>query len=74
MSQYTGKNFHSQNLQKLVIEVRKVLNYQNPSFLWELFTGREFNDNLRIEDILILSKASTAYFGTNSTLLRGTIL
>ena len=68
------KSVHVQNLQKLMIEVYKSLNDENPSFLWDLFTKKEINYNLRIKDILTLPKASTASFGTNSIAFRGSIL
>ena len=53
-----------------MIEVYKSLNHENPSFLWDLFTRKEINYNLRIKDILTLPKASTASFGTNSIAFR----
>ena len=56
-----------------MIEVYKSLNHENPSFLWDLFTRKEINYNLRIKDILTFPKASTASFGTNS-IARGSIL
>ena len=65
------KTVHVQNLQKLMIEVYKSLNHENPSFLWDLFTRKEI---MRIKDILTLPKASTASFGTNSIAFRGSIL
>ena len=68
------KTVHVQNLQKLMIEVHKSLNHENPSFLWDLFTRKEINYNLRIKDILTLPKASIASFGTNSISFRGSIL
>ena len=57
-----------------MIEVYKSLNHGNPSFLWDLFSRKEINYNLRIKDILTLPKASTASFGTNSIAFRGSIL
>ena len=51
------KTIHVQNLQQLMIE--ESLNHENPSFLWDLFTRKEVNYDLRIKDILTLSKAST---------------
>ena len=48
------KTIHVQNLQMLMIEVYKSLNHQHPSFLWELFTRKEINYNLRIRDILTI--------------------
>ena len=40
------KTVHIQNSQKLIIEVYKSLNHENPSFLRNLFTKKEINDNL----------------------------
>ena len=57
-----------------MIEVYKSLDNGNPSFLWDLFTRKEVNYNLRIKDILTLPGASTASFGTNSIAFRGSIL
>ena len=64
------KTVYVQNLQKLVIEVYKSLNHENPSSLWDLFTRKKINYNLRMKDILTLPKASTASFGTNSIAFR----
>ena len=68
------KTVHVQNLQKLMIEVNKPLNHENPSFLWDLFTRKGINYNLRVKDILILPKASTASVGANSIVFKGNIL
>ena len=63
-----------QNLQQLMIGVYKSHNDENPSFLWDLFRRKEINYNLGIKDILTLTKASTASFGTNSIAFRGSLL
>ena len=55
-------------------EVYKSLNHKNTSFLWQLFTRKETNYNLRIKDILALPKALTKSFGINSISFRGSIL
>ena len=68
------KTIHVLNLQQLMIEVNKSFNYQNYSFLWDVFTGKEISYNLRIKDIQILPKTSTASLGTNSITLKGSIL
>ena len=68
------KTIDIQNLQKLMIEVYKPLNDENLSFLWDLFTRKEINYNLRIKDILTLTKACTASFDTNSIACRGSII
>ena len=68
------KTVHVQNLQKLMIEVYKSLNHENPSFLWDLFSRKEVYYNLRIKDILTLPRALTTSFGTNSITFRGSIL
>ena len=68
------KTVHVQNLQKLLIEVYKSLNHENPSFLWDLFSRKEVYYNLRIKDILTLPRALTTSFGTNSITFRGSIL
>ena len=67
------KTVHVQNLQKLMIEVYKSLNHENPYFLWDLFTRKVINYDLRIKDILTFPKASTASFGTNSIAFRSSI-
>ena len=54
------KTIHVQNPQKLMTEVYKSFNHQNPSFLWELFKRKEISHILRIKDILTLPKTSTA--------------
>ena len=58
----------------LMVEVYKSLNHHNPSFLWGLFARKEINYNLRIKDILLLPKALTTSFGTNSISFRGSLL
>ena len=68
------KSIHVRNLQMLMIEVYKSLNHQNPSFLWELFARKEINYNMRIKNILALSKTLTRSFGINSISFRGSIL
>ena len=65
------KTIHVQNLQKLMIEVYKSIKHENPSFLWDLFTRKEIDYDLRIKDILTLPEASTASFGTTSIAFRG---
>ncbi len=67
------KTVHVQNLQKLLIEVLKSFNHENPS-LWDLFSRKEVYYNLRIKDILTFPRALITSFGTNSITFRGSIL
>ena len=68
------KIVHVQNLQRLMVEIYKTLNHENPLFLSELFKRREIRYNLRIKDIVLLPTTSTVAFGMKSICFRGSIL
>ena len=36
-----GITIHIKNLQKLILEVFKTLNYLNPSYIWDLFNVKQ---------------------------------
>ena len=65
---------HIKNLHKLIAEVCKSLNCQNPAFTWDLFIRKEVTYDLRAKDLLHLPKARTVLKGLNSIVFRGSIL
>ena len=62
------------NLQKLMTEVYKLLNRQNPAFMLNLFIRKEVTYELRVKDLLQLPIARTVLNGFNSIVFRGSIL
>ena len=65
---------HTKNLHKLMTEVYKSLNLQNPAFMLDLFIRKEVTYNLRVKDLLQLPTARTVLNGLNSIFFRGSIL
>eukprot|EP00112_Aurelia_sp_Birch-Aquarium-sp1_P009288 Seg205.19 transcript_id=Seg205.19/GoldUCD/mRNA.D3Y31 product="hypothetical protein" protein_id=Seg205.19/GoldUCD/D3Y31 len=65
---------HVKNLHKLMTEVYKSLNCQNPTFMWDLFIRKEVTYDLRAKDLLQLPKARTVLNGLNSIAFRDSIL
>ena len=53
------------NLHKLLTEVYKFLNCQNPAFMWDLFIRKKMIYDLRAKDLLQLLKAKTFVNGFN---------
>ena len=62
---------HEENKRRLLIEVFKCIKGENPPLLNGLFTRKENQNNLRINDILVLPKASTKTWGLHSFAYRG---
>ena len=54
---------HTKNLHKLMTEVYKSLNRQNPAFMLDLFIRKEVTYNLRVKDLLQLPTARTVLNG-----------
>ena len=65
---------HTKNLRKLMTEVYKSLNRQNPAFMLDLFIRKEVTYDLRVKDLLRLPTARTVLNGLNSIVFRGSIL
>ena len=65
---------HTKNLHKLMTEVYKSLNRQNPAFMLDLFIRKEVTYDLRVKDLLELPTARTVLNGLNSIVFRGSIL
>lgn len=70
---YKEKSVHQYHLKILVIEIFKSIMNLNPEFMWSFF---QFNSNQLIYDLrrgpaLILPKARTVTYGTNSVLYQG---
>ena len=45
---------HIKNLHKLMTEIYTSLNCLNPSFMWDLFTRKDWTHDLRAKDLLKL--------------------
>ena len=65
---------HVKNLQKLMLEIFKTLNLLNPSYLWDYFSTKEVEYNLRIKYLVKLPQIKTHTFGTHSLTFRGSLL
>ena len=65
---------HTKNLHKLMTEVFKSLNCQNPVLILDLFIRKEVTYGLRVKDLLQLPTARTVLNGLNSIVFRGSIL
>ena len=68
------KTTHTKNLQKLMIEVYKSLNYLNPEYMWELFVKKDVQYNLRTKELCKLPSVSSQCYGLNSLSFRGSLL
>ena len=68
------KTVHVQNLERLMVEIYKTLNHENPLFLSELFQRGEIRYNLRIKDTILLPNISTVAFGRKAICFRVSIL
>ena len=69
-----GITINVKNLQKLMLEVFKTLNYLNPSYLWDLFSVKQVGYNLRTKNLMMLPQIKTQTYGVNSITFRGSIL
>ena len=49
-----GITIHLKNLQKLMLEIVKTLNYLNPSYLWDLFNIKQVEYNLRTKNLVMI--------------------
>ena len=72
---------HIRNLQKLMLEIYKCLNSENPSFMWNIFQTKDnlriyiyINYNLRTQKLLQLPSTNTLSYGNDSLSFRGAIL
>ena len=65
---------HTKNLQRLMLEIYKFTNKQNPSFMWDMFHGKRNQYDLRSKNLLILPKTNTIRYGNDSIVFRGSTL
>ena len=65
---------HIRNLQKLMLEIYKCLNSENPSFMWNIFQTKDVAYNLRTQKLLQLPSTNTLSYGNDSLSFRGAIL
>ena len=73
----TGGNVctvHTQNLQKLMLEIHKCLNTENSSFMWRIFQTKDVVFDLRTKNLLHLPSTNTLTDGNDSLSFRGAIL
>ena len=70
-SDYT---IHVKNLKKLVLEVYKCFENENPSFVWNMFHEKSIQYNLRSKNLLTLPQTNTIKYGSDSIVFRGSIL
>ena len=68
-----SSSIHIKNIQALMTEVYKTTKKLNPSFMWDLFSVKASNHNLRSNNLLNLGKISNNK-GSNSFTHRGAIL
>ena len=68
------KTAHNKNLQKLIIEVYKLFNHLNPEYMWEFFTKRVVQYNLRTKELYKLPSVNSESYGLNSLSFRGSLL
>ena len=69
-----GITIHVKNLQKIMLEVFKTLNYLNSSYLWDLFNVKQVEYNLRTKNLVMLPQIKTQTYGVNSITFRSSIL
>ena len=70
----TDTTIHVKNLQKLMIEILKTLNLLNPSNLWDFFSTKEVEYNLRIKNLVEMPQIEARTFGTHSLTFSGSLL
>ena len=67
-------SIHQKHLKFLLIEIYKSIINANPAFMWPYFEFKDSHYNLRKGPSLVLPKAQTTYFGTNTSHFRGSLL
>ena len=65
---------HIKNLQKLMLEVYKCVNKENPSFMCNMFLEKSSRYDLRSNNLLMLPQTNTIRYGNDSLTFRGSIL
>ena len=50
LQRWADTTIHVKNLQKLMIEIYKTLNLLNSSYLWDFFSTKEVEYNLKIKN------------------------
>ena len=68
------KTTHTKNLQKLMIEVYKSFNHLNPEYMWEFFSKKDVQYNLRTKELCTLPSVCSQRYGLNSLSFRGSLL
>ena len=67
-------SIHQKHLKFLLIEIYKSIINANPAFMWPYFEFKDSHYNLRKGPSLVLPKAQTTYFGTNTSHFRGSLI
>ena len=65
---------HQKHLQRLMIEIYKIVNQDSPELLWNTFTRKTQPYNLRNKNLLKLPPTKSVKYGTNSIVFKGSIL
>ena len=67
-------NIHTKNLRMLMIEIYKMLNNTNLSFMQEYFIRKDVKYDLRTRDLLQIPATKSITFGIDSIKFRGSLL
>ena len=65
---------HKKNLQKLMMEIYKIINHLNLPLMWDLFTKKVVEYDFRNKILCELPPAGSQRFGTNSLKFEGSLL
>ena len=65
---------YQKNLQKLMVELYKTINYLNPPYMWDLFTKKVVEYDFRTKILCELLPARSQRFGTKSLKFKGSLL
>ena len=65
---------HKKNLQKLMVEIYRTINHLNPPYMWDIFTNKLVEYDLRTKILCKLPPAKSQRFCTNSLKFKGSLL
>ena len=65
---------HKKNLQKLMMEIYKIINHLNLPLMWDLFTKKMVEYDFRNKILCELPPATSQRFGKNSLTFKGSLL
>ena len=67
-------NIHTRNIQMLMTEIYKSINHLNALLIWEIFSIKTTEYNLRSTNPIIIPRVKTAKYGTNSIVFKVSLL